>query len=222
MFRRPLDPRLSGVCALALGVATTGCGQGEVCFDSWFATEVVAAAFGPGQDFGRDRMPDVVLGPPDGGGCCKGSLDVLSLGHGGSITVRFDRAIVDGEGADFVVFENPFQFGSDVYVEPATVEVSADGVEFVAFSCTGTVAPFGNCAGLRPVFHDGREGPVDPETAGGDPFDLAEVGLVEARFVRVTDRPDVVSPDGGSFDLDAVGIVHGTDGLAGAGCDSAR
>jgi hypothetical protein len=46
--------------------------------------------------------------------------------------------------------------------------------------------------------------PTDPATAGGDPFDLADLGLAAARYVRVTDRPG----DGAVFDLDAVSIVH--------------
>jgi hypothetical protein len=48
--------------------------------------------------------------------------------------------------------------------------------------------------------------PTDPSVAGGDAFDLADVGLTRARFVRVTDRPDLATV----FDLDAVSIVHGT------------
>ena len=45
---------------------------------------------------------------------------------------------------------------------------------------------------------------ADPATAGGDPFDLADVGLTWARYVRVTDRPG----DGLVFDLDAIAIVN--------------
>jgi hypothetical protein len=190
-----------------------GC-QEAVCRDTWFATEVLESRFGPGQSFGRASMPDVVLGPPRGGGCCKGSLDVVSLGNGGTITLGFERTIVDGPGPDFVVFENPFEFGAQVYAELATVEASADGVDWRAYPCSAVEPPFGACAGWRPVHLDGVDGPVSPETSGGDAFDLADVGLATARFVRITDRVDVKPPDGGSFELDAVGIVHGT------ACDS--
>lgn len=182
-----------------------------MCRDTWFATEVVEAEFGEGQSFGRGAMPGVVLGPPRGGGCCKGSLDVVSLGNGGSVTVGFERTIVDGPGADFIVFENAFEFGGQVYAELATVEVSADGIEWFAFPCTATAPPFGTCAGWNPVHLDGVDGPPDPKSAGGDPFDLADVGLQSARFVRVTDRADLTPADGGSFELDAVGLVHATD-----------
>jgi hypothetical protein len=219
MFRRPHRSRHFGALAVVGLLAPTGCASGEVCFDSWFASAVVDVAFGPGQSFGRDAMPHAVLGPPRGGGCCKGSLDVVSLGNGGSITLRFDRAIVDGPGADFVVFENPFEFGQQVYAELATVEVSEDGIHFLEYPCTAFGPPYGACAGARPVFLDGLEGPVDPTTSGGDAFDLGDLGLASARFVRISDRADLESLDKGSFELDAVGIVNGSGGLAGVGCD---
>ncbi|WP_433929178.1 hypothetical protein AB3662_36685 [Sorangium cellulosum] len=176
-----------------------------------FATRVVSACLGAGQGFGEDRFPDIVLGPPRGGGCCGGSLDVLSLGDGGSIVVAFEgNAIVDGPGADFLVFENAFERGGDaanVFAELATVEVSEDGVAWSAFPCAADRYPYDGCAGWHPVHASPGENdvdPLDPSSAGGDPFDLADVGVPLARYVRITDRagtPDV-------FDLDAVGIVH--------------
>jgi len=218
MFRRPLILGDFLAPALLSLLTSSGCASGEVCFDSWFASEVVEVTFGPGQSFGRGTMPNAVLGPPRGGGCCAGSLDVVSLGDGGAITVRFDRAILDGPGPDFVVFENPFTFGQQVYAELATVEVSDDGETFFEFSCTASAPPYGTCAGARPVLLDGLEGPVDPRTSGGDPFDLAELGITSARFVRVTDRADLGPSGSGSFDLDAIGIVNGSEGLPGVGC----
>jgi hypothetical protein len=51
--------------------------------------------------------------------------------------------------------------------------------------------------------------PLDPATAGGDAFDLADLqndgGISEVRYVRITDRADL----SGDFDLDAVAVVHG-------------
>jgi hypothetical protein len=154
-------------------------------------------------------MPRIVLGSPKGGGCCQGSLDVVSLGNGGSIVLGFDRVIEDGPGADFVVFENAFDAPGGVFAELATVSVSEDGADWKTFSCNASSAPYGSCAGWHPVLlNGGCEAAVDPATAGGDPFDLAAVGVARARFVRITDRADL---DGinGYFDLDAVGIVHG-------------
>jgi hypothetical protein len=176
-----------------------------------FATRVVATAFGPGQSFGQDQLPGIVLGPPRGGGSAQGSTDVASLGDGGSITLGFDGAIVDGPGPDFIVFENPFAVGGnldDPYAELATVAVSDDGETWTSFPCTATAPPYGSCAGWHYVYANADTNdidPTDPAVAGGDAFDLADIGVVHARFVRITDRPDLPTV----FDLDAVSIVHG-------------
>jgi hypothetical protein len=174
-----------------------------------FVTEVIETVWGPGQAFGRDRMPDVVLGPPRGFGKSQGSTDVVSLGNGGSIVVGFGaQAIVDGPGVDFVVFENAFEIaGGGIYAELGTVAVSDDGASWAAFPCDALEPPYGSCAGHHPVYLDGVEGPFDPESAGGDPFDLADVGLSRARYLRIVDREDQGGL-AGVFDLDAVGIVH--------------
>ncbi len=175
-----------------------------------FAEEVIASDFGDGESFGHDALPDIVLGGPRGGGCCSGSLDVASLGNGGSITLGFgERVIEDGPGADFLVFENAFWAGGDEsagFFEFARVEVSEDGMSWVEFPCDGETGE--GCAGTSPVWANplaDRVDVFDPEEAGGDAFDLADVGLDHARFVRIVDLPD----DGMGFDLDAVAIVHG-------------
>lgn len=176
-----------------------------------FATRIVEQNFGPGQDFGRELLPDVVLGPPRGGGPTSGSLHVASLGNGGSITVEFSgNAIVDGPGVDFMVFENPFNSGSTLFAELGTVAVSDDGLGWTSFECTAEKNPYGDCAGWRPVLANAELNsidPTDPSVAGGDGFDLAGVNLLRARFVRITDRADLDGFDG-VFDLDAVSIVN--------------
>jgi hypothetical protein len=180
-----------------------------------FVTSVRSHEFGSGQTFGQDHFPEAVLGPPNGGGCCAGSLDVTSLGDGGWAVLEFERnAIVDDAGPDFLVFENPFQ-GSEstpetVFAELATVSVSQDGETWFDYPCTAEAYPFGACAGWHPVYANAKSNDIDPlssEVAGGDPFDLSDVGLAWARYVRITDR---LEADGGTgtFDLDAVAIVH--------------
>jgi hypothetical protein len=179
-----------------------------------FAHEVVDVSYGPDAGWGQEAMPGIVLGPPRGAGLVSGSLDVVALGNGGSITLGFGAlTIVDGEGADFIVFENPFYAGGDPahpFAELATVEVSADGETWHAFDCSATSYPYGSCAGWNPVLanvDDNELDPTDPLVAGGEAFDLADLGVVEARFVRIVDRPDTVGL-AGSFDLDAVALVH--------------
>ncbi len=183
-------------------------------FTSGFATEVVDHAFGEGQDFGQDAFPELVLGGPQGGGESQGSLDVVSLGDGGWLTLGFSpRVIVDGPGADFIVFENPFYAGGDPLApvaELGVVAVSVDGEEWREFPCEpGAMPPYPECAGYTPVIADVTDpesvSPFDPDRAGGEAFDLADLGIEEARFVRITD----IEGDDFVFDLDAVSIVNG-------------
>ncbi len=171
--------------------------------------------------FGAANMPDTVLGPPVGGGTDQGGLDVVSLGSGGSIVLSFGaNAIVDGPGPDFLVFENPFLVGGSpdtVFAEPGEVSVSDDGTTWTTFPCTATSYPYGSCAGWHPVFSSPGNGisPVDPGVAGGDPFDLADVGVTHARFVRIVDKTHETCPttpankaNTNGFDLDAIAIVN--------------
>lgn len=174
-------------------------------------------AFEPGEGAGHgaDRYPEIVYGEPVGGGERQGSLDVLALGKGGTIVVGFGgNAIADGDGPDFTVFENPFWIGGDPgrpFAELAEVSVSDDGETWATFSCRSEEAPYEGCAGVRPVLAGSSESDAsafDPTESGGDPFDLADLGLTEARFVRIR---DLGNPGGGGtagFDLDAVAIVN--------------
>ncbi|MEO1338440.1 MAG: cell surface protein, partial [Myxococcota bacterium] len=96
--------------AVLVALAFVGCGdESEPSLP--YATEVVSFEPGPGAGFGQAGLPEVVLGPPMGLGVGAGSIDVLSLGVGGSIVLGFAAPIIDGPGPDFVVFENPFFIG---------------------------------------------------------------------------------------------------------------
>lgn len=171
-----------------------------------------------GAQFGQDRLPEVVLGPPQPAAANMGSLDVLSLGCGGAITLYFDEpALVDGPGPDFIVFENPIPAGAGTFAEPARVLVSADGRDWRAFPCDPAGDPtLRGCAGVALVHPDAQTAPTDPARAGGDAFDLAELGLASARYVRLLDVSVAYHGDrtwcgggGGGFDLDAIAAVHG-------------
>jgi hypothetical protein len=189
-----------------------------------WATGVASISFGD-EVFEAWRDSTRALGPAEGT-----AIDAVSLGRGGSIIVSFDRAIRDGEGYDFAVFENSF---SDDFLELAFVEISTDGEIFLRYDNT--------YLGETPLAafdtHDTR---LIGSLAGkyrqgfGTPFDLSvfvnrpEVtsGLVDLgniRFVRVVD----IVGDGSSvdsfgnviydpyptiesagFDLDAVGVLN--------------
>lgn len=168
--------------------------------------------------FGQNKLPGVVLGPPVGGGLKKGGMDVLALGCGGSVTLFMDApGIVDGPGADFIVFENAFESGMITFREPARVLVSADGVDWRSFPCDPAEEEPLGCAGVSPVLSapDNEVDPTDPAVAGGDAFDLADVGLATARYVRLIDVGLEHFPDetwcgglAGGFDLDAIAAVQ--------------
>lgn len=193
-------------------------GESSAAVELPYARSVEAFEPGDGAGFNQDRMPEVVLGPPlvkDDG---VPSLDVVSLGAGGSIVLGFGAtAIVDGPGADFVVFENPFWPGgnpSKVYAELGEVAVSDDAQHWRAFSCDSSgdgEGHFPGCAGVTPTlaYDASTLVPLDPSQTGGDAFDLADLGLAEARYVRIVDLKTLpVSGISSGFDLDAVGIVN--------------
>jgi hypothetical protein len=179
-----------------------------------FIQSIVSERRGKGDGFGRDRLPDVILGPPQGGGEYQGSTDVLSLGVGGAITVSFlPLAIYDGPGADLIVFENPFRVagGDDVFAEPGIVSVSLEGTMTSTFACDAEHAPYAGCAGVNPVIAGPMApevDPTDPVHAGGDAFDLASHATL-ADWVSITDAGHGrVSQNTSGFDLDAIAVVH--------------
>jgi hypothetical protein len=191
-----------------------------------FVTTVVSFAPGPCAGFGGTEMPAIVLGPPVGAGDLKNGLDVVSLGVGGELVLSFDpNAIVDGPGPDFIVFENAFYGGGDKSnpsADPAEVSVSEDGTTWKTYECPPGAAapPYGKCAGWHPVYSAPGNGisPIDPEAAGGEAYDLAELGLTTARFVRMRDKssatcdgPPGQRPNNSGFDLDAIAIIHAKD-----------
>ena len=220
----------------------------------YFAVEVTDVEYGEQAGWGQSHFPDNVLGPPAGLGADAQQMketEVLSLGHGGRITLRVGFEIVDQDGPDFTVFENAFYVGGDpvnCYTETAAVEVSQDGKNWVRFPMdyrpdgAGPVvyanpANFSGFAGVTPVYanSDGGADPLDPAVSGGDSFDLADVGLAWAKYIRIIDTGSAVrapgtemyddngdliddsgnhSPPSGNkegFDLDAVAVIHAGD-----------
>ncbi|HYS78948.1 MAG TPA: hypothetical protein VEO94_08925, partial [Candidatus Dormibacteraeota bacterium] len=144
MHRFVAAPLIAGLLGLpaspARAQATTDC----------FADRIVSLVIGtvsapPATDTWE---PGIVLGPPGNATPTTGSLSVMSLGHGGQITLEFtDNEIVDGPGPDFIAFENPFfctavpLTASDpysVFAEPGLVEASDDGVDFRMFPYDAT------------------------------------------------------------------------------------
>ena len=131
----------------------------------------------------------------------------------------------------------------NVFAEAGRVSVSQNGVDWFVFDACETAPLDGpyypGCAGVFPTLHD----PFDPQTphpsiptatpitdligltgaqiftpagAGGDSFDLEDVGLTWARYVRIEDVGPAFGQAGTvGFDLDAVTAVNAappTDG----------
>jgi len=201
-------------------MAAAGPGAAE----QFFATEVVEYVNGPGVTPGQGYgIVDRVLGGPRGAGDFDGGLDVLTLGEGGSVTVGFDDGldegfILDGEGPDLIVFENPIFVGGNpdsIFAELVFVEVSSDGQYFARFeNHSDTPEPVGPYGGIDPGLVSGFGGvhpvyanvdqnqidPFEPGQAGGDAFDLAaladdpavQAGLVRLDHIRYVRLVDVV------------------------------
>jgi hypothetical protein len=190
-----------------------------------FADAVHAYTPGTNGGFGADLLPDIVLGPPRGAGLVMGSFDVLALGIGGSIVMRFDLPVIcDGPGADFTVFENAFHSGSPtgpLFTEYGYLAVSQDGEAF--FEIPYNAASGAGLAGRTAVLShpDNDISPLDPAVSGGDAFDLADVGLDWAAYVRIVDVADAIADTGdlpqfriapnAGFDFDAIAALHACD-----------
>jgi hypothetical protein len=162
---------------------------------SAFANSVVAAPSQTGQGF---KNANNAINGVRGGGCCSGSLDVYSLGA--SVDTNYiilewkGKKVINGHGIDFVVYENPFQNGTNpnsVFMEQVIVEVSRDNVSYCGFSPKfNSLTPnvYSNnpnlwlrFAGRTPVLYNEDTNRLseielfDLSKAGGDGFDLEEL-----------------------------------------------
>ncbi|HOU53129.1 MAG TPA: LIC_13355 family lipoprotein [Myxococcota bacterium] len=162
-----------------------------------------------------------------GGGQNAGSTDVFSLGYREGIDnylvlgFRGSR-IRNGPGADFVVFENPFEYApGQVFMDLVVVFLSRDGVHWVPFPhrylaedpAVYQPAPslWPGFAGRTPVLYhqeDHAVDPFDPDQAGGDAFDLSdlpdegEAGEIRRQgvaYLKLVTAPSLTNPDTGAL-----------------------
>ena len=87
-----------------------------------------------------------------------------------------------------------------------------NGRKPVCFTCSNGSFPYTGCAGWHPVYSHPDNGidPFDLDVAGGDAFDLAEVGVAKARYIMIVDDGDSGAfGTTAGFDLDAVAVVNG-------------
>lgn len=188
-----------------------------VCEDPAVVFAQAVDSFEPGLNagYGQIDMPNIVLGPPAGHGIeGGGSMSVVSLGIGGSIVFSFgEYQIENGEGVDFSVFENPFLIGraeNNPYAELAEVSVSQDGLTWFTYPCdTEQDYPWRGCAGWSLVeSFGGCEQALTFADMGGDGFDLEELSLEWAKFVRIRDLALAGAAPSAGFDADGVGLIN--------------
>lgn len=180
------------------------------------------------------------VGAPSGS-----TLNVVSLGDGGSATVTFALPITDGTGYDFAVFENSF---SDTFLELAFVEVSSDGVNFFRFpshSQTQTTTQIGGFGAVDCRYINNLAGKY--KINFGTPFDLADVpnnallnkssithvkvidvvGSINATYARYDSYGNKINDPfttpfaSSGFDLDAVGVINQASGFRKAAVNEA-
>ena len=135
---------------------------------------------------------------------------VVSLGDGGSITVGFDRPIVNGAGADFAVFENGFLSGAAglAYLELGTVAVSSDGIHFFTFAAVSLTQTTTQVGAFDSIDARNLNNLAGKYIAGyGTGFDLSELAGVSPFLnvndvieVRVTDVVGSIDPRYGTRD----------------------
>ena len=130
------------------------------------------------------------------------TMDVVSLGDGGSATLTFDRPIKNGDGYDFAVYENSF---NDYFLELAVVEVSSDGEHFVRFPATSLTQTHTQITErVDPTFINNLAGKY--RVGYGTPFDLEElrdsanIDINNITHVRVIDVVGSIDPQYGTYD----------------------
>lgn len=173
--------------------------------------DTLEITFGTEGGAGYSYFPEILHGAP-----YFSMLDTVSIGNEGIIDIKLGGyEIVNDEGPDFTIFENPFEGWS----ERAQVSVSENGIDYVAYPCDpfDPEEIYADCAGVMPINYSADESILlDPTVSGGDVFDLADVGLTRARFVRIVDLYTCLNDEfchsgEAGFDLDAVAIVHGVN-----------
>jgi hypothetical protein len=205
---------MSSPLLLAAAATREGAGEnaGGGAGGSPFASAVVSYSAGTGAAFGFTN-PLVALGAPErfsGEGLIPGAVtpfqpafrpdELVSLGVGGSLVLRFDHDVTDDPrnpfGIDLIVFGNAFftdsSFGAGMVAglsaEGGSISVSADGVQWTParglaadglFPTLGWLdaAPYATTPGLVP---SDFLRPVDPSLTVGDLVGLGYDGLLDA------------------------------------------
>ena len=156
------------------------------------------------QNLSDPSAPVVTYGTADEavGAASTSTMDVVSLGDGGSATLTFEKPIANGDGYDFAVFENSF---NDYFLELAFVEVSSDGERFVRFPATSlTQTARQITSSVDPTYINNLAGKY--RVGYGTPFDLNELrdsaglDINNITHIRVIDVVGSIDPELGTYD----------------------
>jgi hypothetical protein len=231
LFALPLDAPSAGPIAPAAQLIRGGLSIGISGFadagiwlaPAWASADQLTAVAYESDRTGRD-VTEIISGAPAGGTALVPNADtstMATLADGGELLLNLNGIVLhDGPGPDFAVYENPMMTvasRAQRAIDPARVEVSADGVTYVPLTGAPDPAslPLGfptdaraygrNTVGREPVFAN-AENDLAPGSAeaGGDLLDLAGCGLSEVRFVRILDYPS----DNRGADIDALAWIH--------------
>ena len=141
------------------------------------------------------------------------NTSIVSLGDGGEAILTFNDPIVNGEGADFAIFENGFleeESSEFAFLELAFVEVSTDGVTYIRFPSISEnlaatqIASFGF---INARYIQNLAGKYIQDY--GTPFDLSElipltngttVDLSNINFIKIIDVVGTIDTNFATYD----------------------
>lgn len=216
-------------CGPAGTAGTSAMHKDSSAFKSWATNCISVRGY---QDIADNSFGLANAGIDSAGIGIAGTAGTVSLGDGGNAILTFDKAIANGQGYDFAVFENSF---SSTFLELAFVEVSSDGINFFRFPATSNtqdsvqVNSFGSIDATQINNLAGKY-----KALYGTPFDLEELqgttglDISNITHVKIIDAVGTISElyathdinnnsvndpyptafGSGGFDLDAVGVIN--------------
>ncbi len=236
---------LAGIAQAQFAPQTPLPGSGAVAADD---PRIIAWASDCSLQRGWLDIADKSLGQPELGDATAATgaydLSLVSLGDSGVAVLTFEDAIRNGDGPDFVVFENGFANPlnpAEAYLELAFVEVSSDGEHFVRFPAISHIQDTVQVDNFTYTDASLLRNLAGTYIAGyGTPFDLedladsAGIDLNRITHIRIVDVIGTVDPahasfdseghiineayptpyPSGGFDLNAVGVINNTAAIS--------
>ncbi|NMH28841.1 T9SS type A sorting domain-containing protein [Flavobacterium silvaticum] len=180
---------LTGAVAAVLGVYAPNAvaQEGQGCYAQTVENYTPGTLKNSANPVPADRQhADRALGVPQN----DNTENFVSLGYGGSLTLGFGGAVMDGVGKDLYVVETSYASNDCLSdgIERAQVYLSQNGTDFV---WAGELC---------------RDGSVD----------IAAAGFTWASYIKIENDATSTTPDG--FDVDGVYAVNGCGNIPAPGC----